>query len=88
MPSRDFDEEFGQIMGSEFAHEDAELVSFYQTRMFGDGGEEHPGERRFVHGLIRYEYPMSEADLRVAIGKCVGKLAGIKTGREFFREQA
>lgn len=87
MPERDFDEEFGQIMASEFAHEDAELVTFYKNRMFGNGSDHYPGEQQFVHGLMRYEYLMSKPDLQKAVGKCVGKMAGIQTGKEFFSDK-
>lgn len=84
MSGRDIDAEFGRIVSTEFAAHDPELIAYYQNQMYGDGDEHFAGEKEFVHGVLRYEYFLSPSDLVRAVGKCVGKLAGIKTGGEFF----
>ena len=94
MSKRNFSKEFWTIVSGirqetkiAVASEDPGLVEFYAGLM--------DGSRRVLpeaHGLIAAEasavHNLSDEEYRRTLGRCVGHLAGIKTGRDYFYGEA
>ncbi len=88
MPERDFDGEFGDIMARHFAPEDPELVELYRGKMYRSGDLEDPSYSQFVDGLVRWQYPMSRDQFRVAkIKVLAGLIDGVERGEDLFRAE-
>lgn len=83
--ARDFEGEFDEIMVGLAAMDD-DLVDNLSWQMFGEG-EDHPDI--FSSSLareVKLGYALNHQMFSRSVGICVAKLAGIKTGAEFFSE--
>jgi len=81
MAERDWDAEFSQIL-SPLAAEDPELVEYYRAKMHGEELETQDWE---METMIRVQYDQTPRNYKLAVARCVGKIAGVQFGSEVFR---
>lgn len=83
MPGRDLEAEFDEIMVG-LAAADPNLVDHFSQQMFGEaGGGPEPLSWSLVKE-IKLSYVLNDELFARSVGRCVARLAGIKTGEEFF----
>lgn len=71
----------------ELASTDEEWVDFYRYRMQDCAGSSDT--HAHLLGLeVSHIYGLSDVQRQAALGKLIAGLAGVKTGKEFFGEQA
>jgi hypothetical protein len=80
MAERDFDSEFS-ILLSGLAAEDPELTEHYRAKMHGEEVETEDWE---IEMMIRVQYDQTPGSYKLAVARCVGKIAGVQFGREMF----